>query len=370
MKIIGFATADWHVPEDSAGRSWKTLPGAAGDVLYALQQTVALCVQHRVPLFAAGDNFDGPDPEPPAVAALYETLRPLAEIGESLYYVLGNHDRGRDWLAPLGGLAVCLDKTVATLRDGTTITGLSYRPSAQFAAEVTQVAPTTIGLYHQTWSELSGVGRDRVSFETLPRHQLAICGDIHTRSRLAPASGPRGALSPGPLVPQSITEFAQLGASLVFAVHDDMSTTGYPLRSRPIRVVDAADAQTAVEAIHAVSAVPATDLPSSLAQPVLVVRMRENQPELEATLAAAAQRSGCLLRLYHPTARPTDPATRSAPSASLDAAIAAWPAADDVRLLAQRLVTAGADPVQILRIERAQYETYLEPEDVDETGPY
>lgn len=91
MTVIAYATADVHAPEAADAGAWKTLPEAGGDALYGLRQAAELCAATGVPLLAAGDVLDGPDPEPLALAAFYDALRPLTTGRNTVFaYVLGN----------------------------------------------------------------------------------------------------------------------------------------------------------------------------------------------------------------------------------------------------------------------------------------
>ena len=215
--VLFYATADTHAPEEADGGAWRSLRAVRGDAVYGIARLAALCLEDGVPMVIAGDLFDGPDPAPDAQGAVYEALAPMLKAGLGVYYNLGNHDRGRDWLAPLARLGLPVRRVDGNVyRDpaGFTVTGLSYVPPASFAEAVKAVQPVDVGLYHQQWAEWAG-GGGRVSTASLPAHRVAVCGDVHVHALIEGKGGPTLALSPGPLPPQWIVEFGRSRASAV-----------------------------------------------------------------------------------------------------------------------------------------------------------
>lgn len=352
--VVAYLTADVHAPEEPDGGAWKHLPGVAGDALHGLAQVARLCARDQVPLVIAGDVFDGPDPDPRALSAFYAPLREVPEI----QYVLGNHDRGRDWLLPLGPRAVRLDGRVERLRSGATVTGLSFHDPARFRQLVGQVPAADVGVYHQTFGEWAP-GGNRLSVTELPAHALALCGDVHVAGLVRPPRGPKAALSPGPLCPQSVAEFG--APARAWALHDDLSVSPVLLRGRRWVRLEVSTTAQAEEALAALSALtPDETLPEPLRAPMVSVRLAPPDPDWVRVAERLASERGVVLRVAEVSA-PAPAALVAAPRPpagfTLTDAIAAWPAAEPVRRLAHRLTAPGTDPAVELRRARAEYET-------------
>lgn len=347
--IAGYLTADWHFPERSRKGPWAHA-SVGGDARYALDQVVALCVADGADLYAAGDIFDGPDPTPESVADLYSALRPVYESGLSVYYVLGNHERGRDWLLPFGPAAVRLEGGVVDTPLGT-VTGMSYVHPSEFAAAVAKQPTTAVGLYHQTWAELVRAGR--TFMRDLPAHALAVCGDVHVQSAVPRSStGPLLSLSPGPLTPQSVSEFDN--KPVVYAATAGLAVVTRPVKARQFRYLTAATADDFERALVAVSRIePDPTLPEEVARPfVSVAAPPDADVAVLAELTRVAEKAGAVLRVT--TSRPAGGAKRAdGPAARADSladAIAAWNASPGVRSMAAS-VTATDDPAAVLRNE-------------------
>lgn len=357
-RVVAYATADVHVPEAHDAGSWVDLPEVRGDVFYALEQVVGLCLTAGVPLLVAGDNFDGPDPDPRTLARLYRTLDPLPD---NLYYVLGNHDRGRDWLEPFGRRAVRLDGQVRALGCGLTVTGLSWTHPDGFAELVKKVPTTDVGLYHQTWAEWINGGKG-VSVSALPAHKLAVCGDVHVAALINPPAGPAAALSPGPLAPQSTAEF---GPAYVWAVHEDCSVTRVPVPGRTYaRYEISSEAEAAACLVDLVRTTKNHALPDHLAAPLVAIRFTKDIPGLTDTVRRLAKDKGFSVRLTDGIPAPTQlrkPDDKNLPPVGdLTAAIGRYPdISPAARALAVALTTPGADPAAVLASERARYEAAI-----------
>lgn len=345
--ISGYLTADWHFPEKYGTGPWAGTD-MTGDAEYALEQVVALCAEDGADLYAAGDLVDGPDPDPDAVTAVYAILRRLTDAGRTVHYVLGNHDRGRDWLKPFGSGAVRADSTVSESTAGT-VTGLSFRPPHTFRDELNGVVPTDIGLYHQTWSEFVRAGRTSAA-PLADLHGVSVCGDVHVRSVWSRPSGGGVVVSPGPLCPQSVTEFGT--GHFVYA----LSSAGIvPVRLKGRRFValaadDPRELDRAVTALR--SSAPDPDLPDRIARPFYSVRLGYDASASDLDgLERAAAHSGAVLRVYRsavaaPVRKPPHP------TATLTEAIAARDASPEAKRMAADLVNA-ADPAAVLETYKA-----------------
>lgn len=361
--ITAYATADWHYPEVKGGGAWKSLSGIAGDVPFALSQVVSLCVRDAADLWAAGDLFDGPDPEPDALAEMYDVLRPLTTTGKKIYYVLGNHDGGRDWLAAIGPAAVNVSDRLIQTPAGYTITGLSYADKELFPTKAGSLAKTDVGLYHQTWREWTN-GGGRSTLGDVPQHRLAVCGDVHVRGTVTPPAGPKLALSPGPLAPQSVAEFANRPA--VWAVDQDMVPKEVSILGRQYELYEVTDGETADQVLMCASGwVPNQSLPPHMNRPLFAVRMTNPVPGFEGTLQKVASERGFVARVYAPTtkAEKAEPKTTEPSATGLVGVILNWDADPESKDLAAAVVAKGCKPAEVVLLAKDAHERKSKPKD-------
>lgn len=209
------ATADWHIPTKFQSGSWKDFPDICNDSIIALNFAVNLCLEHSIPLVAAGDLLDGPHPDVEQINLLLNVLKPLQNNNLPLIYITGNHDQYQDWLSLLGRSkhAHNVSESVFT-HNGITYSGLScVNNFEEFKNKVQNVLPTDVGLYHQGWKHL--ISRGDYDCNLLPHHKFCCLGDIHVIDiRQHEVSGTQ-LLSPGPLSPQNTTEFIDCSIHLV-----------------------------------------------------------------------------------------------------------------------------------------------------------
>lgn len=367
MAVLAYLSADWHLPEEASHAAWRDLPETAGDVFVALRHVVARCVAAGVPLLAAGDLFDGPEVAPDALALAYRELRALGDNRLSLYYVLGNHDRGRDWLKPLGPRARRLGGRGVLRAKGFDLWGLDFHPPARFAEALRRAPAADVGLYHQCWSEW---GRGPCAVAGLPPHRVAVCGDVHlsrVRPRGPDGQGPQLAVSPGPLAPRSVAEF---NPPTAYELLDDFSVRLVELPHRRCLLLEVDSPEQAERACTTVAGLaPSPGVPDELARPLVALRLGRGAPDgfAEAARALALDR-GVLLRSYRaaaprppqgaagpggvitPTAAPASRPTQAAARGSdpLSEAVALGPLKGRARELALRLVADGADPAGVV----------------------
>lgn len=358
--IAGYLIADTHFPERPDRGPWSGVSGVYGDALFALEQISHLCADDGADLYLAGDVFDGPDPGPEALTAVYGALRPLIDAGLSIYYILGNHDRDRDWLRPLGTAAVRVDGVTVKTKLGT-VTGLSYVHPDSFPEVAKSMPATDVGLYHQTWNELVKVGRS--SMRLLPRHKIALCGDVHIRRtfELAP-HGPDLAISPGPLAPQSVTEFAPLAA--VYGLTESLKLVEVPLFARRFVTTTASTPAEFAHVLATLAALqPDPGLPPHLASPFVSVRLTGAPPEIEAEVRAAADRAGVVVRIDHGRSQPK---TKSevTPTGSIELAVEASSISAPAKDLC-RAVLSARDPGTVLMNHRLACERTTRATDLD-----
>lgn len=377
MTIAFYATGDPHFPERTGAGAWVGLPRIRGDSVHALARAVDLCMRDWADLVMPGDIFHGPDPEPGALAPVYAQLWRLAVIDRKVYYVLGNHDRNRDWLVPLGPLAVNVSGRSVRMSSGLTVSGRSWIPTPDaFLDAVSQDPRTDVGVYHQRWAELDARGPFRAS--QLPDHGLCVCGDVHVRAVLDKTTHARRLVSTGPLSPQSVSEF---GRAAVHAVSresgsgEELAVREVVLPGREFRRYDvesAGDAEAVMSALAVMG--PDESLPDDLACPMVAVRLSGGRDAVVGFAEAAerlAESRGVVLYLYAPSrgsgaAGSGKDQDHASGCRDLAEAIRSWggdvaPAARD---LAAALVADGADPRAVLE---AEWERHLAARQSDPT---
>jgi len=311
--------ADWHIPVRFGGGSWGQFPELCGDAICSLAQVASASAEAGIPLVAPGDLFDGPRVDAAQLLAVKTCLKPLADRGIPLIYVLGNHDQGQDWLSVLPH---CVN--VSGLRvsyAGVTYSGLSYSHDIRSALESSGLfeSPTDVGLYHQTWSELAPCGSSS-PVTLLPEHRLAAVGDIHISARWSPPSGPSLAVSSGPLAPQSIAELAPIG---VYRFFDDGTAERVVLNHRDVKLVDCGPGETSLDELQRVITDMASAHNASGLKPACIARWAFSSPPPE-SLSDFARHSGVLLwvrRVKSQTVSPDTPALIPVPQVTAGAAL-------------------------------------------------
>lgn len=368
VNIIAYVTSDWHIPEDAGGQTWRDVPGVSGDALHALGHVVSLCIKDHVPLIAAGDLVDSPDLTPEALAGWFNVLRPLADAELPLFAILGNHDRGRDWLQAFGPRYVRLDGRLVRLPSGHTLSGLSFTPPANFASTAANISTrvTDIGVYHQAVGEF-GPGKG-LNLSQFPSHPLAIIGDTHVPMVLM-NRGPRLALSPGPLCPQSVAEFSDLVPG-VWAITDDLDVRHVKIPSRVYRRFDISTPEEADACVAAITTMtPNNNLPDHLSRPMIAIRTTVDLDGFVPAIRELVGRQNLPLRVLDATAPTTssrlDVSRAGHPGADLVGIISSWPAlTPGARSLALALSDSNADPGELLDADRAAWEA--DPDEPDQ----
>lgn len=337
-------TADWQLPPRPGRGGWGGIRETADDAWRALAGAVDVCLDRNCALLGAGDLFDASQISASALARAAGILKPLAAAGLPVCYVLGNHDGGEDWLAPVPG-CVNVEHTLGHFW-GLTVGGTGY--SADFKP-ATWAGVTDVGLYHQPWKDWTF--RGNVALAELPGHALAVCGDIHISSVVKPTTGPATAVSPGSLVPMRIGEETQgYGVALLYDADEKSVTTDMlPGRRRYIRLPatdpDAALAEASLEGM------------STAGVPLAVLfEAAEFRPGFQEAARAAGARSNFVCG-FRRVGRSDPKAARSADVAevrrravtALADAVGRWPGlSDSERSLAIALADSSRVPTEVL----------------------
>ena len=356
MSVIAYLISDTHFPEHAKAGSWTTTPEVYGDALYVMSQVVDLCVRDQVPVVLAGDVFDGPDPEPEALVSLYDVIRPLSHAQLPLYYILGNHDRGRDWLAPFGKFASRLDNNIGWLDNrNITVTGMSFVVPTNFADTIKTVFKGDVGVYHQTWAEFGMCpGSNRISVSDLPEHQLVVCGDIHVRSIVQPPKGPKVALSPGPLAPQSVSEFEH---PVIYALHSDMTLERVPVKGRNYYLFEENDADSVIAYLSNIK--HREDVPPHIAKPMVAIKLSNKDPEFINTINNLAEKKDFILRIVNDNTKKDIVKNRTkfvlTGVSTLADAISSSVVDDEVKRIASAITKPGVTPRTVLNEMLSDY---------------
>jgi hypothetical protein len=303
LEPICVLTADWHVAKSAWARS-----GIDGDARAALADVVDYCTAQQLPLIAAGDLFDTPDPAPDDVAAVRAALDRLQAGGCGVYFVQGQHERvpgGTPWLAAIHAWPRHLDgRTFRFARpDGRPLSvhGLDWRPGPRLGAALAAIpAGVDLLVCHQVWRELmGGQAACEGRLADIPGVPWVVTGDLHKHLRRTLTRGDGSTLevlSPGSLALQSIDEeprkqFFVLGVD----ADGDYDVASVPLRSRYARTVDATTPEqlegllgSELERAFEAAAARAAPLPPGLARPLLRVRYDpQSSPEAWRRIEAA-----------------------------------------------------------------------------------
>jgi hypothetical protein len=347
-----YHSGDWHLPPRPGRPGWGGIPECADDVWLALEDLVDKAVTAYADLTCAGDVFDGPNVAAEVLKRLRGVLDRFGDSGGILFYVLGNHDAGQDWLACLPR-TVRVDATPKT-HPNSAVVGADFREDFAPPSYVDGEVPA-VGLYHQPWLDWTARGRYRLA--DLPAHRLAVCGDIHVAHLAQPPTGPAYALSPGPLVPQKVDEIDS-GYGLAWRWDGLLPPVSEPLPCRRTYhrlAVDPANPESALAEAHAI----AEANPGTAPVPAILFECPAFPAGYQKTARALAARASFLAGFRHAGATGTAPAAiaevRRQTRRGLADAVAAWPtlAADDVGL-ARKLADPTQDPGRVLSSVRPE----------------
>lgn len=350
-------TADWHLPPRPGAPGWGGLPECGDDVWRLVDAVYDLAARLDATTLLAGDIWD--DGHAVTAAQLnrlrYAVKRPTT-------YVLGNHDAGQDWcqLIPLmfgvGGRG--------RARGDADVVGVDYADAFDPAAGVHPDVspPRAVALFHQHWREWHK--RGRVALRYLPPYALSVCGDVHVTACLRDEASPtdRYWVSPGPLVPQDVSETDH---GRVYVVEVSAGPAG-PLLLGPPELVELPNRRAylrlpvAPDPEEALGRAAVAALDSQLNDkppPAVVYEGAERYPGFRETARTAAARCHYLVG-FRPAPPPAaDPEAlarvRARHGARLPDVVGDWPGLrDGDRALARRLADPRADPAALLAAAR------------------
>lgn len=288
------ATADWHLPTRLGKGPWDDV-GAGNDPFDVLELVATYCAKNGYDLVAAGDLYNSSRPDADCIERTMKALSPLREAGCDLWYIIGNHDGGQDWLSAFSDF--CTNVTTKPTKE---VTGLDFQASwppdfTKLSNRRTKLPP--IGLYHQCWTDWFGGGK--ASTSQLPLHAVSVCGDIHIQGIVQVANGSI-AISPGPLVPMKHPEIETYGKGQFYKLEsfsddepDRICLKEFTLPSRQFTAVKVAqDPEAALTVVT--SSEPNPKAPYALQKPIVCL-VGPFPDGFEEAAIIAAKRSDCLV---------------------------------------------------------------------------
>lgn len=182
------------------------------DTFFAFTQLIDTAIQHKIPVFGAGDLLDKQSNRAETVVFLAKELRRLAEHDLLFYYTQGQHEFDVvPWLEIADNAVYCHKKSVR-LGDKYTLYGLDWQPHGKLQEELAAIpSQSSILLCHQVWSDWMGtVASPQGEMAQIPGHiKYVFTGDLH-QWRLEKTKNADGismtAVSCGATTKQKITE--------------------------------------------------------------------------------------------------------------------------------------------------------------------
>lgn len=228
--MSGFVfSADWHLSD----RTWAHRPRLSGDAEFSLWQIILFCLEHRLPLIAAGDLFDKDGPDPTAVGGLIRSMDAMQAAGLPVYYIQGQHERSDSpWLG-IHKHPTHVDGELFHISGVTgDFYGLDWTPAGQIQDRLTAVPPSVRFLVcHQVWQEHMGsLCHPECDISMVPASVRAVLtGDYHKHQIIEPAAG-RFMVSPGSISIRNLAEPVEKA----FWHFDGASFRSIPLCTRPV----------------------------------------------------------------------------------------------------------------------------------------
>lgn len=358
--IKGLATADWHLPTRLCSGPWDDI-GVTDDQFDILHLVAKYCANRKLDLYAAGDLFNSPRPDAAVMAKVAECLDPIRQSGTlRVYYVIGNHDGGQDWLSAFPDFCVNVSKTPTS-----TVGGLEYTAVWPPARWNFKHKPQPVGLYHQRWQDWFGGGTARTS--ELPQHSVSVCGDIHVFGVVSVVSGSK-AISPGPFTPMKYPEIQTYNNGAYYELEsfseteeDRLCTTLVSLPVRAWKIVTVGNNPDKALSEISANIKVASNTPVSMSDPVVVLKGPFPDKFEDAARAAAkranvivALRSGAAVKKIETSGNKSTIATSKGKDALIDAIKAREDLNEDEMELALKLVDTNR-PGDVLKEATTKY---------------
>jgi len=230
-KPIFVVSADWHLER----YAWAKYPDLAGDAYFGLEQLIQYCVEHELPLVAAGDLFEKNYPDSLSVNVAHRAMSLMESKSLPVYFIQGQHEMVREqpWLG-IHKWPIHVHKKLFQIEDYL-LYGLDYQRSDTIGSELKQIPKNSdILVAHQVWHDFMGnIGKPECSSSDVPHVRYIVTGDFH---KLVLASGVGSThqnlkiISPGPLCLQSTSEPVD---KFFLIFHSDGEVTTQKLKTRP-----------------------------------------------------------------------------------------------------------------------------------------
>ena len=239
--VLAVIAADTHVSENTWTHSSRS--AIKGDSFWGFRQLIDLCVEHNCPLVLGGDCLElARDTRPTTVTVnfLRSQIDRLANIGQKLYYILGQHDGNEfpSWLSAIH--ESCEHFGNKRIKIGSQdFYGVDFF-SPTYARSVIADIPSDVFclVVHGPWKEFTGANAfAELSLADFPNVPVIVSGDIHACMNTRIEN--RLCISPGATNMRTLREPVNYYCLLL---EDNLTFKVTQLKSRPIinfTVVDA-----------------------------------------------------------------------------------------------------------------------------------
>lgn len=301
---LALITADWHIRKND--QIWLRHPEIRGDVSYGIHQMCQLAEQYRVKyVLIAGDIFEERLQQSDTVQMLRTVLDFLSTRRIQVMFIQGQHELSYPtWMCALHGWPTYIHERLVQLNNGPLIYGLDYcQPSGLPRAFSGIPANTDLLLTHQLWQEFMG-SHGSAHTSMLPKPEMLVySGDLHQHVQAVCANGTK-LWSPGPLCPQDLSEFNQMG---VYILNDDLTHQSVSLQRRrafTVTIGDEAELETFIADWQNHPARPLqSNVPPSIEMSILRVKYPNNIPQIIARLRKTVGHDVYLFEDPHPAVK-------------------------------------------------------------------
>lgn len=218
-------SGDWHIRHDN--KIWASRPNITGDLEAAIDQICEI-IKTKCPsaFFLAGDTFDRPFITSYSIALFQKFVLCCKNVGTRIYFVLGQHDRGRPPLpATINSYCQYINGKCINIRD-LKIYGMDI---LRYAGNKNSISlDCDILVTHQVWKEFIPFN-STLSIADVQGAGCVISGDWHDLVILD--TEPK-LISPGSIVPQALSEVAPKG--LIVIDEDSLEISRIRIKSRKI----------------------------------------------------------------------------------------------------------------------------------------
>lgn len=272
-------------------RTWAKHPELYGDAYASLRQIVDYCVVQSLPLIILGDLFDKARPDSLSVGMYMHAVTRMEQVGLSVYYIEGNHDRAdppwpslHPWAQGMGSIEL----------GGRKFKGISFSPAGELPECLSHAfdgdTEVDVLCMHQSWLEIQRVGHTDGTFSQIPHACTLLTGDYHVTGEYnghAADGGPIRAFSPGSTAMQALNEDPEKKFGVIY---DDLSVQWVTLQTRhktEITITTEEELQRWLDALPSLSGTVREPADPTIRKMILRVRYQDSIPEAHDRITAA-----------------------------------------------------------------------------------